>query len=143
MIRLYRGTDLEAVIAVFRSNIPKYFNHSEEMGLRDFLATSSKDYYVAEVDGEIVGCGGIGLNEDKTVSLCWGMIRRDRLGTGLGKMLTEFRIAKAHEIFGHLPLVTSTSQHTEGFYQKFGFETVKRTSDGFGPGLDECKMQLG
>jgi hypothetical protein len=33
------------------------------------------------------------LNADidpQTVSLCWGMVREDHLGTGLGKALTEF-----------------------------------------------------
>jgi predicted GNAT family N-acyltransferase len=142
-IRDYNAADLESVVAVFRSNIPKYFGPGEEQGLRDFLANENytEDYVVGELDGEIVGCGGIGLNEDETVSLCWGMVRKDHLGTGLGKQLTEFRIRKATEKFPGRPLVTSTSQHTEGFYKKVGFQTLEHTPNGFGPGIDICKMR--
>lgn len=140
-LRKYSDSDLEAVIAVFRSNIPKYFGPDEESGLRDFLRDYSVDYYVVEIDDEIVGSGGIALNDDLTVSLCWGMIRNDHLGTGLGQKLTEFRIAKAREKFEDLPTVIETSQHTEGFYRKFGFVTVERTPNGFAPGIDICKMR--
>lgn len=142
-IRIYRPPDIDAVIAIFRSNIPKYFGTGEEPGLRDFLRDSrAEDYYVVEVNGEVVGCGGIALNDDATVSLCWGMVREDHLGTGLGKALTQFRINMAAEKFPGLPLVISTSQHTEGFYNKFGFVTFEHTPNGFGPGIDICKMRF-
>lgn len=133
---------MESVVAVFRSNIPKYFGSDEEAGLRDFLAEYFEDYYVVEVDGEVVGSGGIALNEDRTVSLCWGMIRSDHLGTGLGKKLTKFRIERSREKFGDLSIVISTSQHTQGFYEKLGFRLTEHTPDGFGRGIDICKMRL-
>lgn len=142
-IRPYSKTDLEAVVAVFRSNIPKYFGPSEEPGLRDFLAdVRSQDYFVIEIDGKVVGAGGIALNDDDTVSLCWGMVHKRHLGTGLGKVLTEYRIERSREIFGEKAMVTNTSQHTEGFYTKFGFMTVEHTPNGFGPGIDICKMRM-
>ena len=141
-IRSYIPTDLDDVVAIFRSNIPKYFGPGEEPGLRDFLEKFSEDYYVCEIDGDVVGAGGIAVNADETVSLCWGMIREDHLGTGRGKELTEFRINKAREKFGGLALVISTSQHTQGFYEKFGFRLTEHTPDGFGPGIDICKMRL-
>lgn len=142
-IRPYSDDDLEFVVAIFRSNIPKYFGPGEESGLRSFLAdVRSEEYYVVEIDGKIIACGGLGLNEDDTVSLCWGMVHREYLGTGLGKSLTEYRLERSLEVFGPKPMVTSTSQHTEGFYHKFGFVTVERITDGFGPGLDNCKMRL-
>ena len=141
-IRRYSSDDLERVVAIFRSNIPKYFGPGEEPGLRDFLEEFSDDYYVCEIDGEVVGAGGIAVNADETVSLCWGMIRADHLGTGLGRELTQYRINKAREKSGGLPLVISTSQHTQGFYEKFGFKLTEHTPDGFGPGIDICKMRL-
>ncbi|CAN5341851.1 GNAT family N-acetyltransferase [soil metagenome] len=141
-IRPYESTDLEKVLVLFRSNIPKYFGPVEEPGLRDFLTDHTEYYYVIEINGEIVGAGGIGLNDDDSVSLCWGMVHHDHLGTGLGKVLTEYRIGRSREIFGAKSLVTSTSQHTEGFYKKFGFVTFEHTPDGFGRGIDICKMRL-
>lgn len=140
-LRRFEAADTEAVIAIFRSNIPKYFVESEEPELREYLAGSVENYYVIEADGEVVGAGGIALNADNTVSLCWGMIHSSRLGTGLGKLLTEYRLARSLEIFGARPVVINTSQHTEGFYEKLGFVTVEHTPDGFGPGIDICKMR--
>jgi len=89
----------------------------------------------------VVAAGGIAINEDQTVSLCWGMVRSDHLGTGLGRELTACRIEKAQEKFGDMPLITRTSQHTQGFYEKFGFRLIEHTPDGFGPGIDFCLMQ--
>jgi N-acetylglutamate synthase-like GNAT family acetyltransferase len=139
--RRFDAADTESVIAIFRSNIPKYFVESEEFELREYLAGGVEDYYVLEVDGEVAGAGGIALNADDTVSLCWGMIHSSRLGTGLGKLLTEYRLARSLELFGAKPVVTSTSQHTAGFYKKLGFVTVEHTPDGFGPGIDICRMR--
>ena len=141
--RPYTPDDLESVVSIFRSNIPKYFGPSEETGLREFLSDPRcEDYFVAELDGDIIGAGGIALNDDNTVSLCWGMIRADHLGQGLGQELTEFRLEKALQKFGDRPLVISTSQHTQGFYERFGFRLTDHTPDGFGPGIDICKMRL-
>ncbi len=145
-MRRYESRDLEDVVEAFRSNIPKYFVPSEEAELRDFLDEGANDYdeyYVAEIDGEIIGAGGVALNKDQTVSLCWGMIRADHLGTGKGLELTRFRIQKAHEKYGPLPIVISTSQHTRGFYEKLGFILTKHVPDGFGTGIDICEMRRG
>jgi N-acetylglutamate synthase-like GNAT family acetyltransferase len=142
-LRPYKSKDLDSVIDIFRSNIPKYFVPEEEAGLRTFLCDErSSEYYVAEIDGEVIGAGGIALNDDNTVSLCWGMLRSDYLGKGFGRELTEFRIAKARERFLSLQLVISTSQHTQGFYEKLGFHLISHHPDGFGPGIDICKMRL-
>jgi len=141
IIRRYKPSDIEAVVAIFRSNIGKYFVEAEEKELREFLEAFSDDYFVIEIIDEIVAAGGIALNEDETISLCWGMVRTDLIGTGLGKKLTLFRMEKGREKWGDRPFVTSTSHHTEGFYKKLGFETVEHTPDGFGPGIDICKMR--
>lgn len=143
--RPYEPTDIDAVIAIFRSNIPKYFTPDEETGLRNFLNDErGEDYYVFEIDGKIVGAGGIAYNDlaNPTVSLCWGMVNNGHIGTGLGKQMTQFRVDLAAEKYPGLPLTISTSQHTEGFYNRFGFRTTEHIKDGFGLGIDNCKMRL-
>ena len=141
-IREYRPSDLEGVVRVFRSNIPKYFGPEEESGLRSYLGEFPYDYFVVGIGDQIVGSGGFALNSDEdTVSLCWGMIRSDHLGTGLGKKLTEYRIVRIRERFPDKPIVISTSQHTQGFYEKFGFVLTRHQPDGFGPGIDICEMR--
>lgn len=142
-LRPYATADLDPILQIFRSNIPKYFGPDEEPGLRKFLEDiRGVDYFVGEVDGVVIAAGGFALNDEGTVSLCWGMVRSDHLGTGLGRTLTEFRIEAARRKFGDRPLVISTSQHTRGFYEKFGFYLVDHQPDGFGPGIDSCKMRL-
>ncbi len=142
-LRPYTGSDLEAVIAIFRSNIPKYFGPDEEPGLRSFLSDPRcTNYLVGEIDNEVVASGGIALNNDRTVSLCWGMVHADHIGTGLGRHLTIARISLARDKFGALPLSISTSQHTSAFYAKFGFRATSRQKDGFGPGIDRIDMRL-
>lgn len=144
-LRRYEPRDLDAVVAIFRSNIPKYFGHEEEPGLIEFLSTDRmEDYYVVEIEEQVVGAGGIAINdiEPPTVSLCWGMVREDCLGTGIGKELTRFRIELARGKYPGLPITIGTSQHTRGFYEKFGFRLVEHTPNGFGPGIDNCRMRL-
>ena len=69
------------------------------------------------------------------------MIRSELLGRGLGKQLTEFRIDLARKRHPASPLVISTSQHTKGFYERFGFHLIHHEPNGFGPGIDICKMR--
>ncbi|MBX3295941.1 MAG: GNAT family N-acetyltransferase [Acidobacteria bacterium] len=140
--RDFQPADIEKVTALLRSNIPKYFVPAEEQELRDYLAEHPEDYWLLEHEGETVAAGGVALNGDGSVGLCWGMVRNDLIGTGLGKRLTLFRIEKAREKWGDRPFMISTSHHTEGFYRKFGFETIERIPDGFGLGIDKCKMML-
>jgi GNAT superfamily N-acetyltransferase len=142
--RQYLADDEDAVIAIFRSNIPKYFTSDEEQGLRDFLRDVPQEYYVIGFGNDVIGAGGIGLNtiDEPTVSLCWGMVHSDYLGKGLGKQLTHFRIGLALEKYGPLPMVINTSQHTQGFYEKFGFRLVRHEPDGFSSGIDICEMRM-
>lgn len=139
--RPFTSDDLNAVVEIFRSNIPKYFGAEEESFLRDFLAEYPDDYFVGEVEGDLIAAGGVALNADDTVSLCWGMVHADDLGTGLGRKLTEFRIEKSLDKFGGRPLVTRTSQHTQVFYEKLGFRLIAHNPNGHGPGIDLCLMR--
>lgn len=144
-IRKYKTEDQDGVVAIFRSNIPKYFTEPEEAGLYEFLGVPSyiEDYYVMVEADEIVGAGGIAYNDidPPTVSLCWGMVHSSKIGTGLGKELTRFRVDLSEEKYAGLPLTIGTSQHTEGFYEKFGFRTIEFTENGYGPGIHMCRMR--
>ncbi len=142
----YQAQNREACLAVFDSNRPLYFADEERPMFADFLdrvlQKSTLRYLVMELEGEVVGCGGVGLEEDRTLaSLCWGMIRRDKHRRGIGRVLTQERIEAAQEL-GATRIRCATSQLTEAFYARFGFETEKREAEGFGPGLDRIDMML-
>jgi N-acetylglutamate synthase-like GNAT family acetyltransferase len=138
----YSEKHLPEVISIFRSNIPKYFFDFEEKDLMEDIPQFHHTFYVMLLGEKIVGAGGYDLNEDDTVSLCWGMVHNDHLKQNFGKLLLEFRLNEIEKTYPGKTVVNVTSQHTTGFFEKYGFKIVSITKDGFGPGLDNCKMEL-
>ncbi|MBA3682972.1 MAG: GNAT family N-acetyltransferase [Bacteroidetes bacterium] len=144
MIRFEKYSEifLHKVISIFRSNIPKYFFDFEEKDLIEDLPEINRTFYVMYYNDEIVGAGGYALNDDDTVSLCWGMVHHNYLKQNLGKALLEFRLNEIEKYFPGKIITNVTSQHTTGFFEKYGFEIKYVTENGFGPGLHLCKMEL-
>ena len=140
-VRDYAPADLEACLSVFDSNVPDYFVEAERSEFRDFLGALPGPYVVLELEGRIVACGGHAFGEEGVADLCWGMVRRDRHRSGLGRLLTEARIERAVRDPRVNTVALNTSQHTEGFYLGLGFETVEVRRDGFAPGLDCLVMR--
>lgn len=143
--RAYVPSDQAACLALFDGNVPTFFLPSERQDFADFLAQQTKKwpYQVLERDGRIVGCGGFAVEPDgSTAALCWGMVDSALHGTGLGRILTEARLRSAAATPGVLRVRLDTSQHTQGFYARFGFEVLEVTQDGYGPGLDRWDMLL-
>ena len=146
-VRVYQAGDRAACLALFDGNTPRFFDPSERVRFAAWLDTSTQPYVVIErvQDGaaRIVACGGHAIEADGvTASLSWGMVAQDLHGQGLGQALTQARL----EAIGAMPQLTrvtmNTSQHTQGFYARFGFAAVKVTPDGIGPGLDQWDMVL-
>jgi len=142
-VRPYEARDRDACLALFDGNTPVFFDGSERGDFAGWLDRLAAPYQVIERDGRIVACGGHAVEADgRTASLCWGMVDRSLHGTGLGRRLTEARIAAARAVPGVTAMRLDTSQHTEGFYRRFGFTTQAMTKDGFAPGIDRYEMRL-
>jgi len=143
--RPYRAEDREACLALFDGNTPRFFDASEREGFADYLEETAfgHAYQVIERDGRVVACGGHAVEPDKiSVALCWGMVDNGLHRQGVGRALTEARIAAARDTPGIRRVILNTSQHTQGFYARFGFETMKVTPDGYAPGIDRWDMVL-
>lgn len=141
--REYQLTDLPACLEVFDSNIPKYFAPEEREEFTTFLKLPSCVYLVLEEEGKIMGCGGYYLvRERQEAGLCWGMVRNELHGTGLGKLLLLERLNRIVEHPKASFIRLDTSQHTFGFFEKLGFEVEKITPDGYWKGLDRYDMKL-
>lgn len=143
--RPYRPEDMAGCLALFDSNTPLFFDESERDGFVSFLNDQALrwPYQVIERSGRIVGCGGHAVDADGvSVTLCWGMVDNGLHGQGLGRVLTEARIAAARATPGITRVKLCTSQHTQGFYARFGFEAETVTPDGFAPGIDRWDMVL-
>jgi GNAT superfamily N-acetyltransferase len=159
ILRLYTPDDQGACLRIFRANIPRYFLTQEEPDFLAYLADPGPHYAVVEAVAEeaagttgsegrepsdarrIVGCGGPAMDADGTWSVCWMMVDPELQGRGLGRrMVAHCRAVVARESPGGV-LRLDTSQHTEGFYHRMGFETVSRTEDGYGPGMHRIEMR--
>ncbi len=141
--RKYLSHDRAACLALFDGNLEPYFDPKERPGFESFLDNPPKTYFVIEAEtGEIVACGGYWEEKQGIASFCWGMADRNRHGQGLGKMLTEQRLLRIKKDPRFREARMGTSQHTSGFYKKFGFALTFVKENAYGPNLHHCEMTL-
>lgn len=142
-IRTYRSGDRDGCLGVFDSNVPEDFRLQERGEFSEFLGALPGPYWVVEEDGVVIGCGGVAIEPDGvTATLCWGMVRRDRQGEGLGQRLGELRLEWARGKKGLRRVAAHTSQRTQGFFERLGFRPIHVAPDGIAPGLDAVAMVL-
>jgi hypothetical protein len=141
--RKYDSTDLDACVAVFRSNVPRFFREHELPDFTEFLDASNCPYLVVQAGEQIVGCGGYGLrNGSDTADLCWGMIHNAYHGRHLGAYLLLARLYRIVTTTDACAIRLETSQQTDRFFGKFGFTTQSVAADGIDRGLDRVEMRL-
>ena len=148
-VRAFLPADRAACLAVFDSNVPQFFLPSERAEYAQDLGEfesggwgSAATYLVLEDAAGIAACGGAYLGKDGRAGLAWGMVDRARHRRGLGSELLQARLdwlrgqPRAREVW------LDTSQHSAPFFQRFGFNVMKRAEGGYGPGLDRIDMRL-
>ena len=142
LLRTFNPTDASACLALFDSNVPRYFGAHERADFYRYLLHSEResDYLVIERHGRVVACGGLMRIDADTAAFCWGMVDRTLHRQGLGNALAQARVERAHAL-GVRRLTLSTSQHTRDFYAAHGFEVTGIVPDGHGPGLDAVHME--
>ena len=142
-IRSYIKEDKAAVMELLKVNTPKYFDHTEEIDLSEYLDNEVEDYFVAENNDEIIGAGGINyFLEEKIARISWDMIKPNLQGKGIGRKLTEHRIKHLNKNHKIESIVVRTSQHANKFYEKMGFNLVKIEKDYWAKGFDLYLMEL-
>ncbi|MGK9231494.1 GNAT family N-acetyltransferase [Inquilinus limosus] len=144
-IRPWRPEDRPLGLALFDSNVPRFFAAQERQDFINFLDALSGPYFVLEdAAGEAVGCGGYEAAEgDPSVAaLCWGMVRADRHRVGLGTHLLTERLDRIAADPAFRSVAIETTQHSRGFFARFGFVETRSVPDGFAPGMDLVEMTL-
>ena len=143
-IRRYRAGDRKAVLAAFRSNVPMHFPASEERWLRSCLDEPDGPLFVVVDDGVVVGFGGYELSEFYDLgTLVFGLVRADRHGTGLGKLLLFYRLRHmAQRKLRPRYVTVDTHAHTAGFFRRCGFEEIARWPGGYRSGLDRVDLRF-
>ena len=143
MIRPYQHTDEPALLQLLRLNTPTYFDPSEEADFIDYFANELDLYFVYETKGQLLACGGLNrFPEENLAHISWDMVHPDTQGKGVGKALTQYRIAAAKALPNMHSLVVRTSQHAFGFYEKCGFSTQYTKKDYWAPGFDLYYMTM-
>ncbi|ABC28154.1 predicted acyltransferase [Hahella chejuensis KCTC 2396] len=144
-IKPYSAIHKQGCLSVFDSNLGKYFAPHEREQFSEFLnsVTQAEDnlYFVVLQEEQLVGCGGLRVHQE-TVYLSWGMLARTRHKTGLGEQLLRHRLKQATRLHPGKEIMIETSQHTQGFFARYGFEIEKSEIDGFGEGIDKVTMRL-
>ncbi len=139
-VRPYLPTDKGACLALFDSNVPRYFDSSERTGFADFLDGPDGDYFVIEPGDKICGCGGFAKGDRGQAHFTWGMVDNARHGSGLGRILAEYRL-QAIESSGQFQEVELfTTPQIVPFFANFGFEPEGVEKDGFAQGMDKVQM---
>jgi ribosomal protein S18 acetylase RimI-like enzyme len=142
-IRSYNSTDQLDILRLFRSNTPRFFDPSEENHLIEYLQNEIEEYFVVEINDEIVGAGGINyFLENRLARISWDMVCSDFQGKGVGYQLTQYRLDRLFLNNKIDLIVVRTSQFTFEFYQKMGFKLERIEKDYWAKGLDLYYMEL-
>lgn len=141
-VREYTPDDRSACLAVFDTNVPESFLPAERALFAAFLDGLPGPYFVlADEAGDVVACGGYAIaTGTATADLCWGMVTRDRQGTGLGRLLGAIRLERIGADSRATDAALKTSQYTRAFYETLGFTITRVVQNGIAPGMDTCEM---
>ncbi|GEO02705.1 N-acetyltransferase [Adhaeribacter aerolatus] len=143
MIREYSVKDKNGLLNLLQLNSPQYFAPSEEADFIYYLDHHREDYFVVEINGEIVGSGGINYFHNKQEArLSWDIIHPCFQGQGIGKQLTQYRINLLQKNPAINLVCVRTTQLVYLFYQKMGFKLETTQKDFWAPGFDLYQMEL-
>jgi GNAT superfamily N-acetyltransferase len=140
-LRPYQKKDFAECLGIFRSNTPLYFAETELESFMHYLK-APETYFVVTDEDQVIACGGVSVRGEQA-ALVWGMVARSRQRQGVGAFLLQARlayIAKHHPTVRQITL--QTTQHAQGFYEKFGFVTQTVTWNAYAPQLHRYDMAL-
>lgn len=141
-IRAYHHSDKNKVIQLLKLNTPTYFSPSEEKDFSDYLDNEIEQYFVVEIEKQIIGSGGINLPNNQSIGvISWGMIHPDFQGQSIGKQLLNHRIQVLKLIPSVKQIIVRTSQHVFPFYEKCGFEITEIIDNYWSEGFHLYKMK--
>jgi GNAT superfamily N-acetyltransferase len=137
-------------VAVFDANCPEFFAPNERVEYVAFLDRSPAGYEVCLVDGEVAGAFGLivaGESADGATDLRlhWILIDPAMQGRGVGTSIMRRVVRRAREstaAAGPPSVQIAASDRSAPFFARFGAVEVRRTPDGWGPGMHRVDMVL-
>jgi N-acetylglutamate synthase-like GNAT family acetyltransferase len=142
VIRKYNRSDKETVLSLLRLNTPEYFAPQEENDLKHYLEKELEEYFVLEINDEIVGCGGFNFSEYRKAGIIsWDFFHPDFQGRSLGSTLLKYRIEKLLTFKEVERIIVRTSQFAWKFYEKNGFRLIEKKEDHWAKGYHMYLME--
>jgi N-acetylglutamate synthase-like GNAT family acetyltransferase len=143
-LRPYAEEDRATCVDMFKGNTPRFFSMSELPEFEQLLTDLSHPFFSIENgDGEIIGCGGVTFVADKSsAGLCWGMIRNDMHGRGLGRFLLLARLIYIYQQSPDCLVTNDTNQYTCGFFERMGFHVTQVTHDHYALDIHRYDMEF-
>ncbi|AQG79685.1 GNAT family N-acetyltransferase [Spirosoma montaniterrae] len=143
LIRPYEPTDTEALMGVFRKNVPHAFGEEETADYIQFLQDMPVSYVVAEHAGQLVGaCGYFIPNDGTPARLVWIFSDPNAKGLGTGSALVRYCLNAIRQQAPNRLIECRTSQVAYRFFERFGFVLHYTRPDYWVPGLDLYYMTL-
>lgn len=140
-IRAYNKTDKPELLNILALNVPHFFAESEIEDLNTYLENEVETYFVAELNGELVGAGGINFEDNyKTAKISWDFINPNQQGSGIGSQLLRHRLEILKSVATVETIMVRTSQMAFQFYEKHGFVLKEIQKDYWAKGFDMYKM---
>lgn len=140
-IRPYTPADKLTLLQILRLNVPLYFHESEIDDFDKYLATQIEQYFVCELNGDIIGCGGVNFDNDSCLAkMSWDIMHPDFQGFGYGTQLLQYRLKLILCIEKIKTIMVRTSQHAHPFYEKNGFTLITVKPDYWAKGIDLYQM---
>lgn len=141
-IRKYEEKDKAKVVELFRLNTPAFFSPREEQDLIFYLDNEIEQYFVVEVEQQLVGCGGINFKDDASLGyLSWDFFHPEFQRMGWGTALLEHRLRVLKAMPSLKKIRVRTSQHTYAFYEKTGFTLLEIKENYWAKGFDMYVME--
>ncbi len=123
-VREYQSSDLDACLAIYRSNLAKFLPHDIEMFATHLMEPYSY-YLIVESQESILACGGLDIQADTNhAGLTFGMVHNDSHRCGLGSILLLTRLALLDGEHDPAFVGLETTLAVEPFYKRFGFERL-------------------
>ncbi len=141
-IRTYHPNDKDCLLKLLKLNIPEYFAEDEMNDFEEYLEHKIESYFVIELDGKIIGAGGINYdNNHDTAKISWDVIHPEFQGKGAGRQLLQYRI-NLIKLWSVTNINVRTSQFAYKFYERNGFVLKNFVKDYWGVGFDLYEMRL-
>lgn len=123
-------------------NVPQYFAREEMEDFSLYLDNEVELYYMALLDNQIVGAGGINFEENRTIAkISWDFIHPEYHQLGIGTILLTHRLALLQTMKEVKTIMVRTSQFAYPFYQKNGFVLMETVKDYWAKGFDLYRME--